>query len=119
MHKYKPIAIVIQSTTDERREFINSEKQTIVLPSMPEHAKPYPKFYKYIDDESNLYNREKNLMLINTVCNNVKHYIFDLPNRWGLIKQFPAADNKHIGREVHTQIANQLFSKYFNNGAIP
>ena len=108
--KYKPLAIIIMSTTDERREFVNKNIQTVVLPFMPEDKLPYKDFYKYIDDVNNRYNVEKNLNLIKLSCenNSIDYYIFNVPDRWNLIKEFPAADNMHLGPAIHKKIAEEL-----------
>lgn len=106
LQKYRPVMILIQATPEVRREFVNKEKQTLVLPML----QPYEDFYKHLDEESDQYNVEKNIQLIQVACQNlgVDCYIFDLDDRWKIIKQDPSIDNTHIGPNTHNQIAEEL-----------
>lgn len=115
--KYKPTAIIIMSSTEERREFVNQDIQTIVLPFLPKDKMPYKDFYKHIDDLTNQYNVEKNLNLIKLSCEtkNIKHHIFDITDRWTLIKECPAVDNMHLGPKLHKHIAEELVVWIENN----
>ena len=74
---------------------------------------PDIKFWKYVDTENNRYSIEKNLCLIDAACKSagVEYFIFDLPNRWDLIRLDPAADNQHIGVVTHRQIYEQLLDQ--------
>ncbi len=117
--KYKPRAIIIMSTTDERREFVNDKSKTIVLPFLPEEKMPYKNFYDHIDDTNNQYNLEKNLQLITLICQSLKvpYKIFEVIDRWDLIKKYPAADKMHIGSAIHEMISEELI-KWYNDSKL-
>jgi len=104
------LAVIVMASTWERREFVNADIQTIVLPFLPKDRMPYKDFYRHIDDVNNQYNLEKNLNLIKLSCESkkIKHHIFDITDRWLLIKEFPAVDNMHLGPTLHKQIAEEL-----------
>lgn len=116
LKRYTPLKIIIQATTDVRREFVNEQKQTVVLPYMTDDQLPYKDFYKHIDSESNLYNVEKNLNLIDLACvnRNVPYRIFDLADRWATIEHDSSVDKTHIGIATHKQIAEELCSSLVN-----
>jgi hypothetical protein len=104
---YKPRCIVIQATTKERKEYVSEKCQQVVLPSMPAYLLPHKEIWKYSDDVAEQYAYEKNLAFIIAECraHGVELIIFDLDNRWELIKQDSAVDKQHIGVATHKQIA--------------
>lgn len=110
LKSYKPKAIVIQSTTLERREFVTNDIKRILLPSMPKRYFPHRYYWKFIDDESNQYSLEKNINLIELACqaSKVPLLIFSMEDRWGMIAKDPAIDNVHIGKNTHRSIAEYL-----------
>ena len=107
---HTPMCVIIQTTTKERKEYISEKKQQVVLPNMPKKFLPHNEIWKYDDDVFREYCYEKNLALISWACKakNIPLIIFELPNRWDLIKHDPAADNQHIGVNTHTDIATYL-----------
>lgn len=112
LKKYKPRTIIVQNTTKERKEYITSDFQQIVLPNFPKDKLPHDDVWRYSDDETATYDFERNVNLIESVCkaNNVKLIMFDIPDRWDLIKQYPATDNEHIGPKIHEDISLYLYS---------
>jgi hypothetical protein len=104
---YKPRCIVIQATTKERKEYVSEHCQQVVLPSMPAHLLPHNELWKYSDDVMEQYAYEKNLAFIIAECraHDVKLIMFELEDRWALIKQDSAVDKQHIGVATHKQIA--------------
>jgi len=113
LKKYKPRAIIIQSTTHGRKEYITETFQQLVLPNFTKDMLPHDDVWKHSDHVTEEYDCERNINLIQYACkaNDVKLIMFDIPNRWDLIKQYPAADNLHIGRYIHDQISQYLYQK--------
>jgi len=113
LKKYKPTLIIVQNTTMERKEYISEDFQQIVLPNFPKDMLPHNDVWKYSDNETAIYDYERNLNLIQSACkaNNVRLIMFNIPDRWDLIKQFPAHDKEHIGPKVHEDIANYLIAQ--------
>lgn len=113
---YSPKSIVIQSTTKERKEYITKELQQIVLPSMPAHLLPHENIWRYEDDTTLDYLQEKNVALIRWACKaaGVPLLIFELPNRWDLIRQDPAVDQQHPGIKTHRMIAEWVNDQLSN-----
>lgn len=107
LKKYKPKYIVVQGTTRERKEYITKDFQQLVLPSFTKDMLPHNDVWRYTDSVTEEYEFERNINLIQYACiaSDVKLIMFDLPNRWDLIKVHPAADNLHIGKQIHEDIS--------------
>ena len=110
LKKYKPKYIIIQGTTRERKEYITKNFQQLVLPSFTSDMLPHDDVWRYSDHVTEEYEYERNINLIQYACDaaGVRLIMFDLPNRWDLIRAWPAADNLHIGPYIHDQISSQL-----------
>lgn len=106
---YRPKNIIIQATTPDRKEFITEKFQQIVLPSLPNNMLPHKNVWADHDNETSQYQIEKNIELIKAVYKDV--IIFNIPNRWDLIRQDPAADNQHIGAATHLQVSQYLVQR--------
>ena len=115
LKKYRPKKIIIQATTAVRREFVSHTIQRNLIPHLPESYLPYKDFWKHIDDESNQYSLEKNMCLIEQASKlaGVDVFIFDLKDRWAMIKDDPAKDGQHIGKNIHAGIAEYLNQQLF------
>lgn len=113
LKKYKPKAIVVQSTTHGRKEYITDSFQQLVLPNFTKDMLPHDEVWKHSDYVTEQYDYERNINLIQYACraNDVKLIMFDLPNRWELIKEHPASDNLHIGEHIHEQISQYLYQQ--------
>jgi hypothetical protein len=112
LKRYKPKHIILQATTKERKEYITDDFKQLVLPSFPTTMLPHNDVWRYSDESTATYDFERNISLIQYACeaSNVKLTMFDLPNRWDLIKSDPAHDNQHIGPKTHTMISEYLYS---------
>ena len=109
LKKYNPRYVIIQATTPDRKEFITEKFQQVVLPSLPDSMLPHKNVWADHDNETAHYQIEKNLELINAVCEDA--IIFNIPNRWDLIKMDPAADNQHIGPITHLAVSQYLVQR--------
>lgn len=106
LKKYTPKYVIIQATTPDRKEFITEKFQQVVLPSLPDNMLPHKNVWADHDNETAQYQVEKNLELIKAVCKDA--IIFNIPNRWDLIKKDPAVDHQHIGPATHREISKYL-----------
>ena len=110
LRRYKPRAVIVQTTTPDRREYISNSKQQIVLPSLPASLFSDQTFWKYVDEENSQYCLEKNISLISASCdaNDIPSLIFELTDRWDIVKQDPSADKTHYGVDTHHKIAEDI-----------
>jgi len=107
---HKPKFIFIQATTRDRREYITNERQQVVLPSMEDERQVDLNFWKFIDEENSQYSLEKNITIIDLACRvaGVEYMIFDFADRRETIREYPAADGKHIGVVPHRMVSEYL-----------
>lgn len=112
LRKYTPKAIVVIEPPEARREYIYHGKSQFVLPSLPGSLMPYKDFYKVRDNESDVYNVERNYYSLKNACDvkSVPLYLLDFPERNNLKKIDKSAEGTHIGPNTHRQLAEDIFN---------
>lgn len=110
LNMYKPLHIVVQATTKERKEYITDDFKQLVLPSFSKDMLPHNDVWRYSDDSTSTYDFERNVTLIKYACKavDVKLTMFEVTDRWEHIRLDPAYDNQHIGPKTHTMISDYL-----------